>query len=90
MTYKSIEQLKEHLVELEHEDTIVLESPDYLSAIVGLSEDGRLIYNKRKMINWLCKHEELSIEDASLFLEYNTIRALPYMGLKRPIILEEL
>ena len=33
------------------------------------------------------EEEDLSFEDALEFLEYNTLRALPYMGGDAPIIL---
>lgn len=41
--------LKDILCERGHEDAVVLESPDYLGAIVGVSDDGRVIYDYEKM-----------------------------------------
>ena len=37
----TIDSLKDFLCELGHEDAVLLESPDYLSAVAGVSEDGR-------------------------------------------------
>ena len=83
----TIDQLKEWLCDREYEDTVVLESPDYLSAIVGISDDGRLIYDYEKMVEHLVATDGMEYEEACEFIDFNTIGALPYMGEKRPIIL---
>ena len=41
---------KELLVEMGYEDAVILEDPDYDSAIVGVSESGRVIYDYDKMV----------------------------------------
>ncbi len=86
----TIDSLKEWLCENDHEDTIVLESPDYLSAIVGISEDGRLVYSYNKMIEHLMTVENMDAEEAMEFIDYNTIRALPYAGEMAPIVLYDI
>lgn len=82
----TLDTLKDWLCERDYEETVVLESPDYLSAIEGVSEDGRLIYSYDKMVKHLMQVENMSCEDAMEFIDYNTIRALPYAGEKAPII----
>lgn len=47
---------KELLVEMGYEDAVILENPDYDSAIVGVSESGRVIYDYDKMVEWLMKN----------------------------------
>lgn len=86
----TIDSLKEWLCENDHEDTVVLESPDYLSAIVGISEEGRLIYSYDKMVEHLMKVENMDVEEAMEFIDYNTIRALPYAGEMAPIVLYDI
>lgn len=86
----TIDSLKEWLCENGHEDTVVLESPDYLSAIVGISEEGRLIYSYNKMIEHLMTVENMDAEEAMEFIDYNTIRALPYAGEMAPIVLYDI
>lgn len=86
----TIDSLKEWLCENGHEDTVVLESPDYLSAIVGISEEGRLIYSYNKMIEHLMTAENMDAEEAMEFIDYNTIRALPYAGEMAPIVLYDI
>ena len=86
----TIDSLKEYLCELGHDDAVVLENPDYLSAVAGVSEDGRVIYSYPRMIEHLVLNECMTYEEASEFIDYNTIRALPHMGKKSPIILNEI
>jgi hypothetical protein len=39
------------------------------------------------MVEWLMETEGWSYEDAAEWVNYNTIRALPYMGEDAPMIL---
>lgn len=59
----------------------------YDDALIGVSEDGRAIYDFEKMVDWLMKEEGLSDDEAVEWIEYNTIRALPYFGEDAPIIM---
>ena len=68
------------------EGTVILENPSYESAIVGVTEDNRLVYCIKKMVKFLMDKDGMSEEDALEFINYNTIRALPYME-NSPIIL---
>lgn len=86
----TIKSLKEYLCELGFEDTVILESPDYLSAVVGVSEDGRVIYSYPRMLEYLVLTDRMSYEEAAEFVDYNTIGAIPSMGEKAPIILNEI
>ena len=82
-----LEELKERLVDLGYEDSIVLENPDYASAVVGVDSNGRVIYDFNLMVDHLVKKDGISSEEAIEFIEYNTIRALLYAGEKCPIIM---
>ena len=82
----TLESLKEELRERGFDEAVVLENPDYLSAIVGVSEDGRVVYDYDGMVRHLMEQEGMDAEEAAEFVDYNTIRALPYMGDKRPIV----
>lgn len=66
----------------------VFSNPSYKNSIIGVSYDNRVIYDYDLMIEDLMEEENLSFEDALEFLEYNTLRALPYMGNDAPIILD--
>lgn len=73
------------------EDIILLDNYDYADACIGISHDGRAVYDYNKMIAWLIEHEEVdNVLEAIEWIDYNTIRALPYMGEKHPIIMYKL
>ena len=86
----TMKELKDFLGERGFKDAVVLESPDYLSAIVGVSDDGRVIYDYEKMAQCLMETEGMDYEEAMEFVNFNTLGAVPYMGDKRPIILNKI
>lgn len=65
---------------------VAFDSPSYLNAIVGISHDDRLIYDYDKMVECLMEEDNMSMEEAIEFIDYNTLRALPYYP-EGPIIL---
>lgn len=69
---------KERLFNNGYEDVVIFESPSYEGALVGISHDGRAVYDYNRMIESLV-NDGMEYEDAIDFIEYNTIRALPYM-----------
>ena len=86
--FKDVKELKDFLNELEYTDTVVLENPSYLNAIIGITDEGALCYSYEKMIKCLMEEDKMEYEDAMEFVDYNTIQALPYvssMGV-RPIV----
>lgn len=70
-----------------YEDVLLLDSYSYDDALIGVTEDGRAVYDFNKMVAWLMETEGFSQEEAIEWIEYNTIRALPYMGPEAPIIM---
>ena len=69
------------------EDAIIFNNMSYDGSIVGVTTDGRVVYDYDKMIEELMQDEEWSYEDAAEWIDYNTIRALPYAGENGPIIM---
>ena len=43
-----------------------------------------------KMIEYLIENDGMSYEEAVEFIEYNTLRSIPYAGDKAPIILNRI
>ena len=82
--------MKEYLTQQCFTDTVVLESPAYVSAVVGISTDGRLIYSRDLMVKHLREQDGMTELEANEFIDFNTVGALPNMGEKAPIIMEEL
>lgn len=73
--------------DLQDEMTILFRNPDYYTAIVGVSEDYRVIYDYNKMLDYLVNYEEMSYEDAADYISYDTIRSLGYISGNKPIIM---
>lgn len=74
----TLEQLKDLITDLGYEDVRVFEDYDYADAFIGMSNDGRAVYSYDKMIEWLMLKENWSVGDAVEWIDYNTMRALPY------------
>lgn len=81
---------EEKLLENGYEGIKFLTDYSYDDALIGVSEDDRAIYDYDKMVEWLMEKDNLSSEEAIDWINYNTIRALPYMGSKAPIIMYRL
>lgn len=69
------------------EDAIVFDNMSYDGSIIGVTTDDRVVYSYDKMVEELMQDEEWSYEDAVEWIDYNTIRALPYAGENGPIIM---
>lgn len=80
---------REILTAAGYEEVIVLENPDFDNAIIGVTEDRRVIYSFEKMMEHLMEEHDMSQTDAEEFIFYNTIRALPYAGEGAPIVMEQ-
>ena len=78
---------EERLLDAGYEGIKYLTNYSYDSALIGVSHDDRAIYDYEKMVEWLMNEEGWSYEDAVDWIDYNTIRALPYMGADAPIIM---
>lgn len=89
-------ELKQKIADMVMDDDeldriIVLEGDEFADGAVGLTEDNRLVYSYEKLVESLAK-EYGTETDAIEWLEYNTIRSLPYMTSygNVPIIMHEL
>lgn len=78
---------REILSDLDYEELVVFENPDYDNAIIGVSHDDRVIYDYDKMVEHLVNKENMTVEDAADFISYDTIRSLSYRGSDAPIVM---
>ena len=78
---------EEKILEAGYEDVIILSDFSYDDALIGVSDDGRAVYDYHKMVDWLVEEEDFTRDEAIEWIEYNTIRALPYFGPRAPIII---
>lgn len=69
------------------QELILLDNHDYDDSIVGITEDGRVVYDYEAMVEEYMNDENCPEEDAREWLDYNTLRAIPYMGEHAPVIL---
>lgn len=70
-----------------YEDIMLFANYSYDDAFIGVSEDGRAVYDYVKMVKWLMKEENWTEEEAVEWIDYNTIRSIPYWGDEAPIIM---
>lgn len=84
---KSAEQM---LLDEGYEDVKYLVNYSYDDALIGVTTDNRAVYDYDKMVEWLMRVEGISSIEAMDWIDYNTIRALPYMGEDAPIVMRPL
>lgn len=77
--------LSDAVEEMGYEDVIIFDG--YYTAAIGISDDGRAVYDYGKMIDWLVNRDHMTEDEAVEWIEFNTIRALPYAGGKAPIVM---
>ena len=84
--FKNLNELQAFLVERGDTESVFFTNPVFIDAIIGISDDGRIVYSYSKMVENLMLNDNMNYEDAIEFIEYNTVRSLPYMGEHAPII----
>lgn len=78
---------EERLLDEGYEGVVIFSDFSYDDALIGVSEDNRAIYDFNRMVKWLMKTQEFTEEESIEWIDYNTIRSLPYCGHKSPIIM---
>ena len=80
-------KVRDYLAE-EHEEAGIFNGPTYDDSILGLTLDGRVVYDYDLMIKELMTQDNMSMTEAIEFIEYNTLRILPYVEESiRPVIM---
>lgn len=75
---RTIDEIKEYLEEHgygEDEDSqvVLFKTPDYATAFIGMSDDGRAIYDYDLMVKDLMETEHLSALEAKEFVDFNVL-----------------
>ena len=78
---------RELLCDFGYEDAIVFENPDYDEAIIGVTDDYRVVYDYDLMVEHLVNHCGMSEMDAADLISYNSSYSSPYGA---PIIMYRL
>lgn len=77
---------RKELADMGYENSLAFIFPSYDDAIVGVTTDDRIVYSYDLMVEQMMKDTGCDYHDAVDWLEYNTIRALSYMGEGAPVI----
>lgn len=63
-----------------YEHAGIFNCPSYDNSIVGCTESGAIVYDFELMIDeFMSENPECTKEEAAEFINYNTIRTIPYM-----------
>jgi hypothetical protein len=81
---------EERLLENGYEGVKFLTDFSYDTALIGVTDDNRAVYDYELMVEWLVKNEGWSYEDSAEWVSYNTLRAIPYLGPDAPIVINRL
>lgn len=82
--------LRDYLITEGYEQAGMFNCPSYDGSIVGYTDEGAVVYDFELMIEeYLSENPNSSMDDAIEFINYNTIRSIPYMndGMVPPIIM---
>ena len=88
--FTSTDELRAALLDRGCEDAIILLDPDYADAVIGIDDEGRVIYSYDLMVQSLCLTDGMTEEEAAEYIDYNILRSLPYMGEKHPLVMYSL
>lgn len=72
-----IKEVRDYIAEI-NEEAILFDNPAYDDSIIGLTNEGCVVYDLDSMIYELSQEDGMSEEEALDFIDYNTIRSLPY------------
>jgi len=82
----TLEELKESILDFDYEDVVLFENFDYTNAFIGISESNQAVYSFDKMVDCLVREQGMEEIEAIEYIEFNTIRSLPYYD-NAPIIM---
>lgn len=77
----------ERLEDAGFEDVLLFSNPSYDDALIGVTTDNRAVYDYNSMVDWLIEQDDMSYDEAVEWIDYNTLRALPYYGEAAPIVI---
>lgn len=84
-------EVREHLANELDIDAALFENPSFDNSIIGVTTTGHVVYAFDSMVKELMKDDDMSESEAVDFIDYNTLRALPYVDEEiRPIVIYEL
>lgn len=86
MTRKELDEMLDE----RGEQAIVLDDfDDAIEGYVEVASRIRVVYDYEKCIDVLRQADDMTEEDARDTFEYNTVRALPHMGVLHPLLIHK-
>lgn len=89
-------ELKEYIKEqIEDEEiaseVVILEGDEFADGFLGLTADTyQAVYSYERLVTSLSTQNKWTLDQSVEWLDCNTLRAIPYMPLRKPIIIHEL
>ena len=84
------EDLREH-IKNNYDGAVLFDNPSFDNSIIGISTNNNIIYDLTSMVDELAEDDDMSYEEALEFIDYNTLRTIPYITEgSKPIIMTEL
>lgn len=81
------QELRDTIAEMYGDGVMVFDNPSFDNSIIGVSENGQVIYDYDSMVLELMDDDNIGEDDAIDFIDYNTIRSLAYQREPKPVIL---
>ena len=72
---------------LESAKATILEPEELDPALIGVAADGHAVYHYNSLVECFMKMDGTDRAEASEWVDYNTLRAIPYMPAPRPEVL---
>ncbi len=81
-------KLKDIIEDSGYEEVTIIDGYD--EAVLGISEDGRLVYDFERMVEIEYETNDCSMEEAREYIDYNILGFYHYFGNNPPIIMFKL
>lgn len=82
-------KIREALKGIADDEALYFENPSFDNSIVGVTPEGKLVYEWNKMIDELADDDGISAEEATEFIDYNTLRSIGYWDMA-PVVIDTL
>lgn len=70
---------------IECEETVIM--PEFEEALIGITTDNKAVYDYSKIVEVLVERDKMTTEEAVEYVDYNVLRAIPYMGEYCPVVI---
>lgn len=73
------EKIRDAICDMGYEEAVLFDWPDFDEAIIGVTDDGRAVYDYAAMVKDMMTRDGISEIEAIEFIEYNSLRACAYV-----------